>query len=76
VHALIRTSLWGVGLHRCAQANVFVIELGETEVPVRRLSEAFDGYTLLQLSDLHLDISAGFTEALHQRCPTMKGEFR
>jgi hypothetical protein len=43
---------------------------------VRRLSEAFDGYTLLQLSDLHVDISVGITEALHQRSPTMEGEFR
>ena len=64
--ALIRASLWGVGLYRRAQRNALAIELRENEVPVAGLPRAFDGYTILHLSDLHLDISASFTEALLQ----------
>ena len=67
VHSLIRASLWLVGLHRRGQRNALAIELRHNEVPIANLPAAFDGYTILHLSDLHLDISAGLVDALVER---------
>lgn len=67
VHSLIRASLWLVGLHGRGQRNARSIELRENEVPIAGLPAAFDGYTILQMSDLHLDIRPGFTEVLIER---------
>jgi predicted MPP superfamily phosphohydrolase len=72
VHALIRTSLWLVGLYRRGRRNALAIELRENEVPIRGLPEAFDGYTILQISDLHLDINTAFTEALRRRIQKLR----
>jgi predicted MPP superfamily phosphohydrolase len=67
VHALIRASLWLVGLLGRGRRNAQSIELRENNVPIVGLPKAFDGYTILQLSDLHLDINANFTDALIER---------
>lgn len=67
VHGAIRAGLWLLGLHARGRRNALAIELRENEVPIAGLPEAFEGYTILQLSDLHLDISAGFTDALIRR---------
>jgi predicted MPP superfamily phosphohydrolase len=62
--ALIRTCLRAVGLYRRGQRNALAIERRENDVSIPGLPDAFDGYTILQLSDPHFDISTGFTEAL------------
>jgi hypothetical protein len=61
---VIRASLWIVGLYRRGQRNALAIEVRENEVAIADLPGAFDGYTILQISDPHLDINAAFTEAL------------
>jgi len=71
-HALIRASLRLVGLHARGQRNALAIEVRENEVRIAGLPEAFDGYTVLHLSDLHLDISAGVTEALQRRIQSLR----
>ncbi len=58
MHGLIRGALSVVGLHRRGQRNVLDIRVRRNEVRLRHLPPAFEGYTLLQLSDLHLDMSA------------------
>ena len=67
VHALIRAGLWLVGLLGRGRRNALMIEVRENDLPIAGLPEAFDGYTILQLSDLHFDISASFTAALSER---------
>lgn len=67
VASLIRASLWIVGLHRHGQRNALAIELRDNEVTIADLPRDLDGYTILQISDLHLDMHAAFTEALEQR---------
>src|SRR5262249_31823293 len=67
VHALIRGALRLAGLHRRGRSNALAIELREHEVRLPRLPAAFDGFTLLQLTDLHLDISEGLPGALIER---------
>ena len=43
------------GLRRRAEASALDIRLVELELPLARLPAAFDGYSILHLSDLHLD---------------------
>ena len=47
------------GLCGRGQRNATQIELRQHDVISARLPEAFDGFTLLQLSDLHVEMSEG-----------------
>jgi predicted MPP superfamily phosphohydrolase len=83
IHGIIRAVLTLAGLHGRGRRNVLRIELRENEVELASLPEAFDGYTLLQLSDLHLDLSAEFVERLAERVQGLRydlcvltGDFR
>ncbi|WP_046862992.1 metallophosphoesterase [Microvirga massiliensis] len=66
-HGLIRGSLRLTGLHRRGRRNALDIKVRTNEVPIRNLPPAFDGFTLLQLSDLHLDMNTRFLDALIER---------
>jgi hypothetical protein len=64
VHALIRWSLRLAGLHGRGRRNALDIRVREHEVALASLPAAFDGYRLLQLSDLHVDLTPAFVPAL------------
>jgi uncharacterized protein len=64
VHSLIRYSLRLVGLHGRGQRNALDIQVRENEIVLPNLPRAFDGYTLLQLTDLHVDMSREFEQTL------------
>ena len=64
---LIRRSLRLSGLHRRGRRNALTIEIRANEIPIQDLPPAFDGFTLLQLSDLHLDNNPKFLDALIER---------
>jgi uncharacterized protein len=64
IHGLIRGSLRLVGLLGRGRRNALAIEVRSHEVPLPHLPRAFDGFTVLQLSDLHIDINAEFVDAL------------
>jgi uncharacterized protein len=64
---LIRGSLRLAGLHGRGQRNALTIEVRPNNVRLPHLPAAFDGFTLLQLSDLHVDINAEFVDALIER---------
>jgi uncharacterized protein len=64
IHSLIRLALRLTGLYRRGQRNAAAIELRRHELALAHLPPAFDGYTILQLSDLHLDMRPDITEAL------------
>jgi predicted MPP superfamily phosphohydrolase len=67
VHGLIRAVLRLAGLHGRGRRNARRLRLVRNEVPLADLPRAFDGYTILQLSDLHLDMGGGFVERLIER---------
>lgn len=67
VHSLIRNSLRLVGLHGRGRRNALRIEVRKQEVRLANLPRAFDGYTLLHLSDLHVDMSEEFVPALMEQ---------
>lgn len=83
IHGLIRAALTLTGLHRRGRRNALNIQHRSNDVWLRSLPPAFDGYTLLHLSDLHLDMSATHLERLiesvhgqpHDVC-VLTGDFR
>ncbi|ATQ68737.1 MULTISPECIES: metallophosphoesterase [Methylosinus] len=56
---VIRAALTVVGLYRRGLANAEKIALRENLVVSSRLPAAFDGFTILHLSDLHVDMCPG-----------------
>jgi hypothetical protein len=64
VHSLIRNSLRFVGLHGRGRRNALAIQVRENEITLPNLPRAFDGFTLLQLTDLHVDMNREFVQVL------------
>ena len=60
---VIRWTLSGAGLYGRARRNAVAIEVRHNCVRSPRLPHAFDGFTILHLSDLHADLSE---EAMHR----------
>ena len=56
-HAVIRAGLMASGLYWRGLRNAAKVELRHNPIHVPHLPEAFDGFTILQLSDLHADMS-------------------
>ncbi|MBU4178176.1 MAG: CDP-archaeol synthase [Desulfurivibrionaceae bacterium] len=51
-----------LGLYRQGLANALQLELTEHEIPCPRLPQPFDGFTILLLTDLHLDGLPGLVD--------------
>jgi hypothetical protein len=64
VHGLIRGALRVTGLHGRGRRNALALQTVHNTVRLARLPAAFEGYTLLHLSDLHLDASEDFLQHL------------
>jgi predicted MPP superfamily phosphohydrolase len=64
VHGLMRHLLRLSGLYRRGRENARAIEIRRNEVVLDRLPRTFDGFTLLHVTDLHLDMAADIPEAL------------
>lgn len=56
-HALISAVLMATGLYWRGLSNAAKVELRENLIVSPRLPQAFDGFTILQLSDLHVEMS-------------------
>jgi predicted MPP superfamily phosphohydrolase len=74
-HALLRLGLRLVGLHECGRRNARRIEVRRNEFALERLPPAFDGYTLLHITDLHLDMAAGIPDALIEAIESVDGGY-
>ncbi len=81
--AVIRGCLRVVGMLERARRNALDIRLVENELPIAGLAAAFEGFRLLHLSDLHVDINEEFVPALVERLRgidydicVMTGDFR
>lgn len=57
VHSVIRTALRLVGLYGRACRNAERVRLRHNEVKSAKLPPSFDGFTILHLSDLHVDMN-------------------
>jgi predicted MPP superfamily phosphohydrolase len=56
-HALIRTALMLTGLYWKGRKNAGRVELRHNDIRLPGLPRAFDGFTILQLSDLRVEMS-------------------
>jgi len=64
IHGLIRGGLRMLGVHRRGQRNARRIVLRRNDVALPHLPAEFDGFTVLQLSDLHIDAAPGYADGL------------
>ncbi len=64
IHGMIRHTLRLCGLHGRGKRNARKIQVTQNEVWLSHLPSEFDGYTLLHLTDLHLDMSPDIPEVL------------
>jgi predicted MPP superfamily phosphohydrolase len=58
-HAVIRTALRLAGLYGRARRNAEQVALKENVIAAPRLPAAFEGFTILHLTDLHVDLNPG-----------------
>jgi uncharacterized protein len=61
-HAVISAILMATGLYWRGLSNAAKVELRENVIVSPRLPQAFDGFTILQLSDLHVEMSEAAME--------------
>jgi uncharacterized protein len=61
---VIRTVLKLAGLHARARRNAISVEVRVHDAPIRNLPKAFESFTILQLSDLHIDMTTDFVGTL------------
>jgi predicted MPP superfamily phosphohydrolase len=71
-HALIRAGLMLMGLYWRGQRNAENIQVKHNDVGSLTLPLAFDGFTLLQISDLHVEQSEGAMRRLSELIPTLE----
>ena len=83
VHWLMRLVLKMAGLYGRGQRNALAVQVRHNRIAVKGLPAEFDGYTLLQLSDLHLDINPKLADAVARVIAPLKyddcvvtGDFR
>jgi predicted MPP superfamily phosphohydrolase len=66
VQVTIEVLLRATGTYWRGRANASKVNLRRNNVHMGRLSRAFDGFSLLHLSDLHADMSAPALERVHR----------
>jgi predicted MPP superfamily phosphohydrolase len=64
VHGLMARVLMAFGLYERGRRNAMRVRLQHNDVALAALPPAFDGYALLQLSDLHLDTNDRLADRL------------
>jgi predicted MPP superfamily phosphohydrolase len=71
-HVLIRAGLMATGLYWRGLSNAAKVEIRHNRIALPHLPAAFDGFTILQLSDLHIEMS----KAAMERVIELLGELR
>jgi predicted MPP superfamily phosphohydrolase len=67
VHALMRLIMRLTGSYGRGRRNAADIRIRHNQVVIPRLPPAFEGYRLLHLSDIHLDMDPDITHAITER---------
>jgi uncharacterized protein len=71
IHSVIRTTLKLLGLYGRGRKNAEQIQIRHNHVGSQILPSQFDGFTLLHISDLHVDMSEGAMRRLNEILPGM-----
>jgi uncharacterized protein len=69
IHSVIRTTLKLLGLYGRGRKNAERIQIRHNHVGSKSLPNQFDGFTLLHISDLHVDLSEGAMRRLNEILP-------
>ena len=69
IHSVIRTVLKLTGLYWRGRANAMRVQVRYNDVRCKRLPPAFDGFTLLHISDFHADMNDGAMQRLEKILP-------
>jgi hypothetical protein len=72
IHSLIRNGLKLGGIFWRGQRNAERIQVRHNYIRCQRLPTAFNGFTLLHISDLHVDMNAGAMRRLEQLIPGLE----
>jgi uncharacterized protein len=83
VHSVIRNTLRLTGLYGRGRRNAERVTVRHNDVPFERLPAEFDGFTILHISDMHVDMNQGAMKCLAELLPTiaydicvLTGDFR
>jgi predicted MPP superfamily phosphohydrolase len=72
IHSVIRTALKLSGLYGRGRQNAESIQVRHNDVTCKALPSRFEGFTLLHISDLHVDLSEGAMRRLAELLPEMR----
>ena len=72
IHSVIRTTLKLAGLYGRGRQNAESIQVRHNDVTCKTLPSRFEGFTLLHISDLHVDMSEGAMRRLAELLPEMR----
>src|SRR3974377_1121374 len=72
VHSVIRNTLRLAGLYGRGLRNAERVELRHNHITLVQLPAAFDGFTILHLSDMHVDMSQGAMKRLIELVDDMR----
>ena len=83
IHSVIRTGLRLTGLYRRGQRNAADVQVRHNTIASSRVPDAFDGFTILHISDLHADMSVPAMQRVMSLLPALSydvcvltGDFR
>src|SRR6516165_2210790 len=71
IHSVIRTLFKLTGLYWRGQANAARVQVRRNDIRCKKLPPAFDGFTLLHMTDFHADMNDGAMRRLEAVLPTL-----
>src|SRR6266550_6366377 len=71
IHSVIRTTLRLMGLYGRGSKNAKQIQVRHNHIGLKTLPSLFDGFTLLHISDLHVDMNEGAMRRLTELLPDL-----
>src|SRR6516165_5960107 len=72
IHSVIRTLFKLTGLYWRGRANAARVQVRQNDIRSKKLPPAFDGFTLLHMSDFHADMNDGAMGRLEQILPELR----
>ena len=71
IHSVIRATLKLMGLYWRGRKNAEQIQVRHNHIVIKTLPSRFDGFTVLHISDLHVDMNEGAMRRLAELLPGM-----
>lgn len=72
IHSVIRNALKLTGLYWRGRRNAARVQIKNNDIHLRTLPKAFDGFTVLHISDFHADMNGGAMRRLQEILPELR----